>query len=267
MKKSRHLTLTASAIRAYKSCPRLYELQYVHQLKPAKTPEALEVGANFHNELERLFKGEPFEGEGLPRIMAEAFAKYSPWREWGIAEVEREFSMKVTPFLTLAGKIDAVGNDGSVMEFKTTSSAVDENSLSGLKFAAGFNWSDQITTYCLAARVRKVKVAAIQKPSIRRKQGETEEEYLDRCRAWYDECKIRAFDVFRTDGQVEALEAEIRMLASEIRRRKQFYRNPSHCALTGCPFESICLRRDLGDLNGLVGFVRKEKENEELIGA
>jgi hypothetical protein len=40
------MNITASMIRAYKACPKLYEFQYVHLLKPERPPEALATGSS-----------------------------------------------------------------------------------------------------------------------------------------------------------------------------------------------------------------------------
>lgn len=254
------MNLTASMIKAYKACPKLYEFQYIHMLKPAQTPDALKMGSNYHSELERVLKGEPTSNT-LPGIMARAFDRFIPWREWKIEKVEEEFEISLTQFLSLRGKIDAICADGTPVEHKSASQSIGDETASGLKYRDKLAWDDQVTIYLMALGTTRVKYTVCQKPSIRLKQNETEDEYLARCEEWYDETKVRFFEVTRDQKELEDMEAEIRFLASEIRRRKHFYRNPSHCSLMGCPYASICLNYDPEIVSG---FVRKERMSEEL---
>ena len=258
---ARRINLTASMIRAYKSCPKLYEFQYVHMLKPEKTPTALETGSNYHAQLERLLTGQSIDDTGLPGIMARAFDRFIPWRKWGIEKIEEEFSVPLTPFLKMVGKIDAICADGTPVEHKSTSQSLGGETASGLKYRDKLAWDDQISYYLLALKTSRVKYTVCQKPSIRLKRDETEEEYLARCEEWYDETKVRFFEVARNPRELEETEAEIRVLASELRRRKHFYRNPSHCSLRGCSYASICLNYDP---EIITGFVKKERVSEEL---
>ena len=53
--------LTASMISSYKKCPRRYELEYIHELKPVIVSEALSVGTNYHANVEKILKHEGYE--------------------------------------------------------------------------------------------------------------------------------------------------------------------------------------------------------------
>ena len=53
--------LTASMIASFKKCPRRYELEYIENLRPIVTSEALEIGTNYHANIEKLLKGEEYE--------------------------------------------------------------------------------------------------------------------------------------------------------------------------------------------------------------
>ena len=83
---SRTLTLTASMIRSYKTCPRRYELEYIEMLKPAVPLEALETGSNYHARIEALLKGEDWSRDGVVGKMVEAFDRFVPWRDWDVAK-------------------------------------------------------------------------------------------------------------------------------------------------------------------------------------
>jgi hypothetical protein len=127
------MNLTASMIRAYKACPKLYEFQYVHMLKPIKTQDALEMGSNYHAEIEKVLSGEP-TSYTIPGIMARAFDRFIPWREWKIEKVEEEFEISLTPFLSLRGKIDAICADGTPVEHKSAGQSIDPETSTGLKY-------------------------------------------------------------------------------------------------------------------------------------
>lgn len=256
------IKLTASMMRAYKSCPRLYELQYLEMLKPAITPEPLLTGSSYHGELEKILKGEQREPSAdIPGIMADAFQKYIPFETWNVQEVEHEFSFHLGYCLWIGGKIDAITADGIPVEHKSTRNAIDE------KYIDKLAWDDQVSFYLLALSkikkqwITKVIYTACQKPTIRLKQKETMEEYLERCREWYTEDKIQTFSVVRSVHELEEKEAEIRELAHEIRHRKSWYRNPSHCSIIGCSYSGICLNYDP---ETVMGFVKKERRHEEL---
>ena len=92
---SRTLTLTASMIRSYKTCPRRYELEYIEMLKPAVPLEALETGSNYHARIEALLKGEDWSRDGVVGKMVEAFDRFVPWWDWDVAKVEEEFSIRL----------------------------------------------------------------------------------------------------------------------------------------------------------------------------
>jgi hypothetical protein len=176
---TRKINLTASMLRAYKACPRLYELQYIEGLKPEKTPTYFEMGSNYHACVEKILKKESYEADGVVGSMANAFSLYLPWRDWNVKEIEHEFDYMLTPFCHMVGKIDAICEDGTPVEHKTTSSGIDE------KFINSLAWDDQVNFYLLALTlitgkpVTRVIYTVCQKPTIRQTQKETYEEYLE----------------------------------------------------------------------------------------
>lgn len=258
---SRKVNLTASMLRTYKACPRLYELQYIEKLRAVTAAEYLTVGTNYHSCIESILKRETYETEGVVASMARAFERHIPWRDWDIAEVEAEFDVALTPFCHMAGKIDAICADGTPIEHKTTSASIDE------KYIRNLAWDDQVSYYLLARSlitgkpVTRVIYTVCQKPTIRLKQNETEEQYLVRVEDWYTDEKVKAIEVARSVDELKETEAEARYIVSEIRRRKHFYRNPQHCKMIACPYASICLNYDP---EITTGFVRKTRESEEL---
>ena len=69
-------------------------------------------------------------------------------------------------------------------------------------------------------------------------------------------------NVVRSAGELEAKREEIIYVARQIRQTKMFWRNPHTCALTPCPYASICLNYEPS--MQVVGFEKKERRNEEL---
>ena len=261
MTMSKRINLTASMLRAYKSCPRLYELQYVEMLNPTVAPAYLTDGSNYHGCVESILKGEPYKAEGKVASMARAFERFIPWREWDVKEIESEFDITLTRFCHMVGKIDAVRADDSPVEHKTTSAAIDE------KYINALAWDDQIPFYLLAQSLKtgkpvtSVTYTVCQKPTIKQTQKETSEEYLQRVEAWYDETRVKVVTAVRSIAELKETYTEILEIAGEIRRRKRFYRNPSNCRIMGCSFASICLNYDP---QITTGFVKKERMSEEL---
>ena len=261
------MDITTSQIRSFKSCRRLYELQYIELLRPKVESEALTTGASYHRLVEAILLDKQQTENTIPGIMADQFRnKILPLLP-KITKVEHEFKINIGESEILLGKIDAISEDGTPIEHKTTSDTIDE------KYIYRLNWDDQVTNYLLALSlergqiVNKVIYTVIKKPTIRQKQTETIEEYLARCVAWYDDDtqhKIATFSVIRSKDELAAKQAELIEMCKEIKNCKCFYRNPSHCSIIGCPYASICLTYT--PETGAVDYVKKTKINEELKG-
>ena len=247
--------LTATMIGSYKRCPRLYELEYIHELKPVSTSEALMVGSNYHANVEKILKREEYDHAGLAGKMAEAFEKYIDWEDWS-AVPEQEFKMRISHGIYLKGRLDALTKDGVPVEHKTT------GTYSLDKYIDHLAYDDQIAIYMLVTGSSRAVYTIMQKPTIRQKQTETEEEYLERVEDWYSPEHVMSVNVVRTSGELEAKREELIYLAKQIRRTKLYWRNPNTCALMNCPFASICLNYEPS--MQVVGFVKKERRNEEL---
>lgn len=250
--------LTASMISSFKRCPRRYYLEYIEGQKPVASSEALNIGSNYHANLENILNGVDFNHSGIAGKMAEAFEKYVDWHSWK-AVPEQEFKIRLARGIYLKGKIDAITDNGVPVEHKTTGN-------SGLeKYIDHLAYDDQIALYMLRLGQRRAIYTVIQKPTIRLKKDETDEQYLERVGQWYDENpenKILTLNVVRTDGELEEKRQEVIYLARQINKTKLFWRNPNSCAITSCPYASICLNYE-PDIQ-LVGFVKKERRNEEL---
>ena len=247
--------LTASMISSYKKCPRRYELEYIHELKPIENSEALIIGSKYHANVEHILKLEDYEHDGLAGKMAEAFEKYIDWGGWN-AVPEEEFKIRLSRGLYLKGKLDALTADGIPVEHKTTG----QNCLE--KYIDHLAYDDQIAIYMLATQSTQAIYTIIQKPTIRQGKAETESEYLSRVSAWYNADHVTSVKVVRTAGELKAKREEIIYLARQIRQTKMFWRNPNTCAITSCPYASICLNYEPS--MQLVGYEKKSRRNEEL---
>lgn len=253
---------TTSMLRQYKNCQRRYDFEYIELIKPAVPAEALAIGSSYHNFVEKILKREECQPEiTLPYVMAKAFERYLPWQSWDIVDVEKEFRVRITRGMFFRGKLDAICSDGVPIEHKTTRDALDDAYLHKLTI------DDQVTGYLTAISlmrdepVNRVIYTACQKPTIRQKQNETEDEFIERCSLWYDETRVRTFTVVRS---TQELEDNLKLLieaGKEMKKRKTFFRNPQACSIIKCPYSSICLEFDP---QMLVGFVKKERMNEEL---
>lgn len=247
--------LTASMIGSYKRCPRRYELEYIHDLRPTVVSEALEIGASYHANVEHILRHEGYDHTGLSGKMAEAFEKYIDWQDW-CAVPEQEFRVRISRGFYLKGKLDALTSDGVPVEHKTTGQSNME------KYIDHLAYDDQIAIYMLITSSKRATYTIIQKPTIRQGKNETESEYLERVSSWYSAEHVKSVNVVRTVGELEAKREELIYLSRQIRQTKMFWRNPNTCALTSCPYASICLNYE-PDMQ-LVGYEKKERRNEEL---
>ena len=247
--------LTASMISSYKKCPRHYELEYIHELKPLVVSEALNVGTSYHANVEKILKHEGYDHEGLSGKMAEAFERFIDWENWE-AKPEEEFKVRLARGLYLKGKLDALTADGIPVEHKTTG----QYSLE--KYIDHLAYDDQIAIYMLATGSKRAIYTIMQKPTIRQSKNESEDEYLNRVSEWYSPEHVKSVNVVRSAGELEAKRQEIIYIARQIRQTKMFWKNPNTCAITPCPYASICLNYE--PEMQVIGFEKKERRNEEL---
>ena len=244
------MIISTSKTKCYKACKRAYYFRYIQELEPVETAKPLQDGSSYHAMIESLYKTGEFDIDmENPKIsaMATAYKKYI-YPQFKVRCVEEWFEMKLTPTHTLVGRFDGIAEDGCVVEHKTTSADVDDEYIYNLQ------WDEQILNYMLASGKNKIYYTVCKKPTIRQKQNETAEEFLNRCIAWYDEDtdkKIRVISVERSQKEIaeqkEALKAIARdIVATEKKGEKAFYRNQSHCTCYGrrCEFASICLDYD-----------------------
>lgn len=236
--------LSASKLRTYKACKKKYEFSYIELLKPIQKEEALEMGSNYHANIEKILNNEVINSEiNTPEeakifAMSEAFKRYILPQLPPVIETEKKFEYKLRNGCILNGIIDAITESGMVVEHKSSGTPLDE------KYIDRLNWDDQVPIYMLATGTNKCFYTVCQKPTIRQKQNESLEEFTNRCIEWYDdntEHKVGTFTVVRTPKELLDKLNELECMSEEMMNTTNFYRNPSHCNILSCPYSSICL--------------------------
>lgn len=238
----------------------MYQLHYVEGLSPVKPAEALGIGGTYHKLLEQLYSGELSETpeHTKERAMVEAYRKYI-YPHFNVKVAEQLVNYKFDKDDYMIGYVDAIAEDGHIVEHKTTSQEITE------QYEYNLLWDEQILAYMLMTGKRKVWYTVCRKPTIRQKQNESEEEFYKRMVDWYDtdtDSKIRLLELERTDEEVAEYEANLRvMLATmkEAEQQKNFYRNPCQCNMYGrrCEYSSICLHYDPSQQ--YIDFVKEEQ--------
>lgn len=241
------MQLSITAIKAFKACRRMYYLRYVEGLKPVTKPEALEVGTNYHKLLESLYSGDldALQGTTREHAMAQAYHKYI-YPRFKVTAAEKRLEYNLGDGDVLTGIVDGIAADGCIVEHKTTSQAITP------AYEYNLLWDEQILAYMLLTGARKVWYTVCQKPTIRQKKGETDEEYFERMCAWYDEdteTKITVMQIERTDAEVEAFRKQLETIKGTIHEAENdgnYYINTCHCNAWGrrCEYSSICLNYD-----------------------
>ena len=243
------MRLSVSRIKAFKACRRLYELKFLEHLEPIQKAEALETGSNYHQMLEFLNKNgidafkQEYEGDfSKEHAMATAYSKHI-YPQFKVIDAERWLEVETINGDKLVGIVDAIADDGHIVEHKTTGSEITE------AYEYNLQWDEQILAYMYMTGNRKVHYTVCRKPTIRQKQSETEEEFYNRMLEWYEtdtDSKIRLLEIERTDDEVARFEDDLLMIADDMRHAGNFYRNTCHCNAWGrrCEYSSICLNYD-----------------------
>lgn len=246
------MRLSISKIKCFKSCRRMYELKYVEGLEPVQKADALELGSNYHKLLEELNNGVFLEGNpdyaddfSKEMAMAIAYERYI-FPHFRVNAAEKWVTYDLGDGDTMVGIVDAIADDGHVVEHKTTSMEITE------RYEYDLLWDEQILAYMLMTGNRKVWYTICRKPTIRQTKNETEEEFFHRMLDWFDvdtDKKIRLLEIERTDEEVEEFRKSLGVIKAtmqEAEMDKNFYKNTCHCNMWGrrCEYSSICLHYD-----------------------
>lgn len=250
------MRISNSGIQTFKACRRLYELKYKYGLEPVQTADALKRGLQYHDGVENLLKewvdyktGKPTALIEDPKVRAMVFAfnlyiipKLAGMKAKPV-DTETWFSYETKSGHVIVGRVDGRMTGNSIIEHKTTSSAVDGTYFQRLEL------DEQIPTYMLAFNSDHIYYTVCETPTIRQKKNETDEEFFDRCVDWYredTESKIDVIELKKTKEELEKFAEEQDAIVSEIENCKLFYRNPSHCTKWGrmCEYASVCMNYD-----------------------
>lgn len=256
------MDLSISKIKAFKACRRMYQLKYIEKVEPIQSPEALEIGKNYHKMIDDYYKGEePPEIFTKEVAMFFAFKKYIVPRI-NIVKTEVKFEKNdVEHCLNFVGIIDGITEDGVLVEHKTTSHDFDE-------YEYGLQWDEQLLAYMWLTGKRKIIYTLIKKPTIRQKKDETDEEFYQRMLEWYDvdtDSKARLIEIERADEEIKQFEKELFVMCEEMiyaqsKPDKLFFKNTCHCTAYGrrCEYAPICLNYDPNQ--EYIGFTKREEK-------
>lgn len=235
------MKFSISRIKSFKACRRRFWLTYHEGLTPVQTPEPLQVGKNYHERIEALYKGEALEDDFSKECaMAKAYEKYI-YPQFTVLVPEVDFEVVLGNNI-LTGRVDALAI-GAIVEHKTTGQYITE------EYEYDLQWDEQLLAYMLATGMRKCYYTVCVKPTIRQKKDETEEQFFERMVAWYDtdtDTKIRCFEIKRTEEEVQQFRQELEQIMDEINNAKCFYKNTQYCKAWGrrCEYAPICLNYD-----------------------
>lgn len=229
-----------SKIKAFKACRQMYEFKYIEGLEPVKKAEALETGLSYHSYLEELYK----TGE-LPNEYTKECAMAHAYKQFVFPKVQiapdgaEKWLERVRGSHTLIGRVDGITPDGVIVEHKTTSGNL-------LEYEYNLQLDEQLLAYMALTGAREILYTVCQKPTIRQKKDETDEEFFGRVLDWYDETKIGIIPLCRTDADVERFLSDFENICSEMedaeKHKERLYRNTAHCNCWGrkCEYFPIC---------------------------
>lgn len=326
--------LTYSALSSFQHCRRKYEYRYLRGLKPMETPEALSLGSTVHEALEVWFakpntpwsikanaefrkaaaidmvlSHNELDNQNLLKAeaMIDGYIQRYPTERFEVVDVELPFKTRIfnprTNFpmhhYDYAGKIDAVVRlDGKlyILEHKTTS-RIDDAYMSRIAIDSQIALYAQALERVLGERVHGAIYDVLQKPSIRMKIAETDEEFEARRQALIAKSKTGKTSAKQRSGETEdefytrcmtecskpesyhreivqfdkesldATRIDLIKIVHDMHTAKKadaYYRNTSSCTKWGRPCEYLPLCKANGNVDKCQGLYKKERANEEL---
>ena len=255
-----------SRIKLFKACRRAYYFKYVEGLEPVQKPEALEIGTNYHELIERLYRTDelPEDDFSKEKAMAVAYRKYV-YPMFKVKSVE-EWAEGIVGKHILIGRVDGIAEDGSLVEHKTTSLNLDE-------YEYSLQWDEQMLTYMWLTDTTHIWYTICRKPTIRQKKDESDEEFFQRMVNWYDEdtgSKIRLLRLERTQEQIKDCVRELQYTMDDIEALdsdiRKWSKNTCYCNHWGrrCEYLDVCL--DYDPDKEYIGFMKGEDYGTEKIG-
>jgi hypothetical protein len=106
----------------------MYELRYIEGLIPVESSESLQIGSNYHKLLEELnTNGHHWDYVEYSKAMAMAQAYYKYiYPRFHVTEAEKHLEMDLGNGDILHGYVDAIADDGHIVEHKTVGSDITE---------------------------------------------------------------------------------------------------------------------------------------------
>lgn len=250
-----------SRIKLFKSCRKAYYFKYVQSLEPVEKSNALSIGSNYHELLEKLYNENTLIVDGnfsKEMAMAMAYKKYI-FPKFKVKSVEEWKEVEIGKHC-LIGRVDGIADDGCLVEHKTTSLDIGES------YEYNLLWDEQILAYMYMTGARKVYYTVCKKPTIRQRSNETDEAFYERMVEWYDvdtEDKIRVMTIERTDEEVEQFVKDFQRICDDMEEAEKsdnFYKCTNNCSQWGsrCEYSSICLNFDPDQ--EYVEFYKKERD-------
>ena len=288
-------TESNSSFSDFGGCPRKYKYKYIDLLKPIRQSESLILGITGHDALEIYYKeGLDAALEMLSCIPADdkedalkakkigallkGYHNLYKDDDFKVIEgdaIEREFHIPLhnpetgrrSPKVSLVGKIDLVAetSDGKVW-------LVDHKFKGQIGERDHYAINSQADLYLHALKEEGIECEGIiwnilRTPSIRVKQNETQDEYIDRLTAdtlerpefYYVRFKMKRYpdEIMETIQDIWGMHKDM----LNAYRSKYFRRNPGECHKYGtCKFLPLCSHNPIGQDD----FTVKEKRHSEL---
>jgi len=246
MSNNKTFEISASKLKCFCECPRKYEMTYLEGLDPQEKSAALQIGSDYHEELERYLQGEITSSDNY---LVQAFIENINTSGWNDIETETPLQYKLSHGIQLNAVIDAkatVDKKRYIIEHKTTSSKVDS------QYEYELQWDVQLPLYCDATGINNVLYTVIKKCTLKLKKNQTEEEFFKERVDWYKkdtETKIKCFAFVVGQGQIDKCKEETIAIAKMIRSNKLWYKNHNACGRwSGCQHKNYCLTHTPGAL-------------------
>lgn len=269
--------LSHSSISSFTRCPRRFQLHYDARLEliadrsrplgmGSAFQKALELGDPMHEDIEKLLRegveildqaGEDKLSVELATVRAAAILYRHKWPGATRSVAEYEFRVRLrNPWTGAYSRtFDLLGYADDLIDHGGWYELVENKFVGQIskQTIRGLNLDRQVGLVCYGIwratgkKVREVKYRFIRKPSIKQKQNESVDEYIERLTLDYGERPEFYSDeqeLFRTDEDLLRIEAELWDWAEQIRssRNREFFtRTTSSCGdFGGCQFQAIC---------------------------
>lgn len=265
---------TASAIKCFRQCPRMYNYKYEQGYRTVDKPLALSFGSLVHEGLEVFWLVGTVEAALLKMSVSEHYERldeftqqkaaamveryFERWEserpQWQIMQAEYEFSFDLDSH-NVRGKQDAVARDIGTgclytVEHKTAS-RVDEDYFTPLAF------DPQVSIYATALEQLyrepvKILYDVLSKPGIipkksRKKENkgeviETPLEYRERCKAWLTDDKFHRREIAQSRDDRAQTMRDVSHAAFDILSHEYRPRNNNSCTMYGraCDYLGVC---------------------------